>query len=184
MFSTLKFIYPHWRTHARRMVVIVVLGLLSAALHTVTPLIIKHIIDGLRTHLSPEYITKDILIILGAGVLIYIVNLFAQRNRAWMNMRIEWEIRKKVFDHILNLDHRFYHAWATGDLVTRLLDDIEEKLSWFACSGVFRFIQSSFTFTIVISVMFYINVPLTLWSIIPMPFLLLLWLEKSYLPFL
>lgn len=180
MFSTIKFIYPHWRAHARRMVAIVVLGLLSAALHTITPLIIKHIVDGLRTRLNPEYITKDILIILGAGVLIYIVNLFAQRNRAWMNMRIEWEIRKKVFDHILGLDRRFYHAWATGDLVTRLLDDIEEKLSWFACSGVFRFIQSSFTFTIVISVMFYINVPLTLWSLIPMPFLLLLyiWIGK------
>lgn len=181
MFSTIKFIYPHWRAHARRMVAIVVLGLLSAALHTVTPLIIKHIIDGLKTHLSPEYITKDILIILGAGVLIYIVNLFAQRNRAWMNMRIEWEIRKRVFDHILSLDSRFYHAWATGDLVTRLLDDIEEKLSWFACSGVFRFIQSSFTFIIVISVMFYMNVPLTLWSLIPMPFLLLLYIRTGRL---
>lgn len=172
MIFTLKWLYPYWKGHKYRMLVIVVLGMFSAALHTVEPLLIKNIVNGLSLNLNPEYILRNVFLIIGAGIGIYVVNLAAQRNRAWMNMHLEWEFRKAVFEHIIYLDRNFYYKYTTGDIVTRLVDDISNKISWFSCSGVFRFIQSIFTIIAVLSVMIYLNAWLTFWVLIPMPFIL------------
>jgi ATP-binding cassette subfamily B protein len=151
---------------------IVVFGMASAALHTINPILIKNIINGLSSNLNSDYIRRNVLLILGVGSGIYITNMIAQRNRAYMNMRLEWEFRKKVFDHIIRLDRNFYHKHTTGDLVTRLVDDISNKISWFSCSGVFRFVQSMFTIIAVISTMLYFNPVLTFWVLLPVPLIL------------
>lgn len=172
MIFTLKWLYPYWRRHAFRMSAIIVFGMMSAVFHTVNPLLIKNIVNGLGSNLNPDYIRRNVLLILCVGLGSYFANLLAQRNRAYMNMRLEWEFRKKAFDHIIRLDRNFYHKYTTGDLVTRLADDISNKISWFSCSGVFRFIQSMFTITAVISTMLYINPVLAIWVLSPMPLIL------------
>ncbi|NTV83477.1 MAG: ABC transporter ATP-binding protein, partial [Bacteroidales bacterium] len=60
--------------------------------------------------------------------------------RAWMNLKIDVYVRAAVFTRILAKDFRFFNRFATGDLVTRLMDDISEypKISWFSCSKIFR----------------------------------------------
>ena len=173
MIFTLKWLFPYWKRHAFRMSSIVVFGMLSAVLHTINPLLIKNIINGLSSNLNPGYIRHNVLLILGVGLGIYFTNMIAQRNRAYMNMKLEWEFRKKVFDHIIRLDANFYHKYTTGDLVTRLADDISNKISWFSCSGVFRFIQSMFTIIAVISTMLYFNPVLTFWVLSPVPLILI-----------
>ncbi|PIU19676.1 MAG: hypothetical protein COT18_06260, partial [Elusimicrobia bacterium CG08_land_8_20_14_0_20_59_10] len=172
MIFTLKWLYPYWRAHAVRMTFIVVFGMASAVLHTINPLLIKNIINGLGANLNPEYIRHNVLMILAVGFGIYVTNMVAQRNRAYMNMRLEWEFRRKVFDHIIRLDRNFYHKYTTGDLVTRLVDDISNKISWFSCSGVFRFIQAMFTLIAVVAVMLHLNGLLAFWVLLPLPVIL------------
>lgn len=165
----LKWLYPYWRAHAARMIVILITGLVAAVLQTITPYLIKRIVNGLESHLTHEYIVHNVWLILLTGLAIYITNLLAQRNRAFMNFRNEWEIREKVFRHIVTLDSSFYHTFTTGDLVTRLADDISRKISWFSCSGVFRFVQAALTLTALLSVMSYMSWRLTLWALLPVP---------------
>ena len=153
---------------------IIAFGLINAVLQTVNPILIKNIVNGLGSNLTPGYIRHNVFLILGVGLGIYLTNLLAQRNRAYMNIRLEWEFRQKVFDHIIRLDANFYHKYTTGDLVTRLVDDISNKISWFACSGVFRFIQSVFTLTAIIGTMLYFNPLLTFWVLLPVPLILAL----------
>jgi len=169
MIFVLKWLYPYWRAHAARMIVILIAGLIAALLQTVTPYLIERIVNGLQANLTHEYILKNVFLILAAGAAIYITNMVAQRNRAFMNFRNEWEIREKLFCHIIRLDSSFYHAFTTGDLVARLADDISRKISWFSCSGVFRFVQAVLTLIALFSVMFYMNWHLTLWVLIPVP---------------
>ena len=98
----------------------------------------------------------------------------AQRNRAYMNWRLEWDFRRQTFGHILGLDQHFYHKFTTGDLVTRLMDDISQKISWFSCSGVFRFIQAIFTLVGAVTMMVLLNRQLAFWVLLPTPFMLAL----------
>jgi len=58
-----------------------------------------------------------------------------QSTRAWMNVRLEWLFRQAAFDRITTKGPDFFNRFRTGDLVTRMTDDVSEKLSWFACSG-------------------------------------------------
>ncbi|MCX5785432.1 MAG: ABC transporter ATP-binding protein [Elusimicrobia bacterium] len=154
------------------MLAIVVLGMVSAALNALYPYIIKQIINGLNAGITRELLRRDVYLILGVGVTSTIISIIAQWNRAYMNMRLEWEFRQQLFEHILKLDQAFYHRYTTGDLVTRLVDDISNKISWFSCSGVFRFIQSLFTLIGAITMMVLLNPMLALWVLAPAPLLL------------
>jgi ATP-binding cassette subfamily B multidrug efflux pump len=174
MIFTLKWLLPYWRLHAVRMGVIVFFGMVSAALQAYNPLLIKNIVNGLGGHLSTEYLNHNVLLILGIGLGLFVTNMIAQRNRAWMNARMEWEIRRKTFDHLVSMDRNFFHRFTTGDLVTRLSDDISEKISWFSCSGVFRFIQACFTLTAAVAMMLYLNPAFALCVLAPLPVILLL----------
>ena len=172
MIFTLKWLFPYWRRHKYRMSAIILLGLASAILGAVYPYLIKQIINGLSSGMTREYLRRNICLILGVGVANTLVSVVAQRNRAYMNMRLEWEFRKEVFEHIIKLDRHFYYRFTTGDLVTRMVDDISRKISWFSCSGVFRFIQSVLTLTAAVTMMFLLNPWLSFWLLLPAPFIL------------
>lgn len=171
MIFTLKWLYPYWKKHTARVLLIIVFGMMGAVLHVVTPILIKNIIDGLGENATYAYIRTNVFLILAVGFGIYIIDVIAMRSRAWMNIHLEWEFRQDVFSHIIKLDQSFYHKYTTGDLVTRLIDDISKKISWFSCSGVFRFLQSGFTLIAVISAMVYFNLTLALWILLPLPFM-------------
>ncbi len=171
MLFTLKWLYPYWKKHKARVLLIIVFGMAGAVLHVVTPILIKNIIDGLSKNATYAYIRMNVFLVIGVGFAIYVVDLIAMRSRAWMNIHLEWEFRQDTFSHIVTLDQSFYHKYTTGDLVTRLIDDISKKISWFSCSGCFRFLQSGFTLIAVISAMFYFNPSLTLWLLLPLPFM-------------
>ncbi|MEK7722625.1 MAG: ABC transporter ATP-binding protein [Elusimicrobiota bacterium] len=172
MIFTLKWLFPYWRRHKYRMFAIILLGLAGAVLGAVYPYLIKQIINGLNGEITREYLHRNICLILGVGVANTLVSVVAQRNRAYMNMRLEWEFRKEVFEHIIRLDQNFFHRFTTGDLVTRMIDDISRKISWFSCSGVFRFIQSGFTLIAAVTMMVILNPWLTFWVLLPAPFIL------------
>ncbi len=171
---TLKWLLPYWRRHIWRMAGIVFFGMGFAALQAYNPILIKNIINGLNSHLSREYLNHNVELILLVGFGLFVTNLVSQRGRAWMNAKIEWEIRRKVFDHVIGMDRNFFHRFTTGDLVTRLSDDISEKISWFSCSGVFRFVQACFTLLAAVIMMFWLNRFFALCVLAPLPLVLLL----------
>ena len=172
MIFTLKWLFPYWKRHKYRMLAILLLGIASALLSAVYPYLIKRIINGLSGDITREYLRRNIYLILGVGVGSTLVTVLAQRHRAYMNMKLEWEFRTEVFGHILGLDRQFFFKFTTGDLVTRMIDDISRKISWFSCSGVFRFIQSLFTLIAAVTMMLILNPWLTFWVLLPAPFIL------------
>ncbi len=174
MIYVLKWLVPFWAKYKKKVAFIILLGMLSAGLRVITPLIIKNIVNGFQTNPSVDYLTLNALVICGVGILSYIVGINAAGSRAWMNIRFEWDCRQKVYEHILKLDNEFFSERTTGDIITRLIDDIYDKISWFSCSGVFRFIQSAFTLIAVISTIFYLNFKLSLFILFPLPFILAL----------
>ncbi len=181
MIFTLKWLYPYWKKHTARVMLIIVFGMVGAVLHVLTPILIKNIIDGLSDNANYTYIRINVFLILAVGFGIYLIDVIAMRARAWMNIHLEWEFRQNVFNHIIKLDQSFYHKYTTGDLVTRLIDDISKKISWFSCSGVFRFIQSGFTLIAVISAMIYFNLSLALWILLPLPLMFTLSIKAGRL---
>ncbi len=87
-----------------------------------------------------------------------VIYLILQNSRAWMNNRLEWIYRQRGFDATTEMGPDFFNRFRTGDLVTRMTDDVAEKMSWFACSGIFRFYEAFCLVAFGLILMFGLNV--------------------------
>ncbi len=96
--------------------------------------------------------------------------------RAMINSKLGMDVREHYFSVILEKGHRFFQKFRTGDLVTRLTDDIEgfPKIAWFCCSGIFRAIESGSKFLFCLAFMLAMNWKLALLSITPLPVMFLI----------
>ena len=100
---------------------------------------------------------------------------FYPAARAQVNVMIERQVRETSFRRILRKGYRYFLRFRTGDLVTRLTDDISEypKIAWFCCSGIFRAVESSSKFAFCLAIMLWLDWRLALLSIAPLPFMLI-----------
>ena len=154
--------------------------LLSSTVAVAFPLVWREVIDGLRElpagqPLADNDLHRYALILAAIAIGRVIVGLYPA-FRAWMNLNIEKAVRERVFGSVLRKDHSFFGRFRTGDLVTRLTDDITDypRVAWFGCSGIFRFLDSfARVFFCVGAMLLYCNVKLALLAMIPVP--LMLW---------
>ena len=87
-------------------------------------------------------------------------------------IRIESDLRLKMFDHCKNLSQQYYHVNKVGALMslfTNDLDTVQECLGW----GTMMLIDALFLGVLAISKMCKLNVFLTLLSLVPMALLLI-----------
>lgn len=137
------------------------------------PLVFRHVLDTLAASGNQPPIART-LGILGVIAFGRFLAGFYPAFRAWVNLRIDTAVRTQVFASIQEKDHTFFNRFRTGDLVTRLMDDIAEypKLAWFSCSGLFRALESASKLVFCVVVMFWLSAKLSLISILPLPIML------------
>ncbi len=109
------------------------------------------------------------------------IYLILQNSRAWMNVKLEWIYRQRGFDATTQMGPDFFNHFRTGDLVTRMTDDVADKMSWFACSGIFRFYEALCLVVFGLVMMFGLNVKLTLYTIGPLPILVIIFMKTATL---
>lgn len=153
----------------KRLIIITLQSVLVAILSAAIPFVFIKIIDGIEEKLSPEYIIKSVLLLLFLGLLNFLISMTNTLRRALTNLELEWQFRQKTFEKVINMDQDFYETFKTGDIITRLTDDVGEKLSWFACSGIFRAWESFLRIVFCLAAMTWINPLLALISIVPLP---------------
>ena len=177
----IRWILQEWKQMRRMIIIMVVLTLITALVSIAYPYMFKIIIDKLKditTHRAdyPEPMKEvyRILWLLGAiGVGQLIAGIYPA-FRAWINYRFEYNLRTRYFRYISEKDAKFFTKFRTGDLVTRLTNDITDfpKIAWFLCSGIFRAFNSFVSIVFMLLAMFQLNARLTIYSLIPLPLML------------
>jgi subfamily B ATP-binding cassette protein MsbA len=162
-----------WRPYWLFAVGLLVLTLLSSAIAMLYPLAFRQAIDAIGDG-SLQAQIGSIESLLGLILLGRLVAGLYPGFRAWMNNIIEKTVRERVFDSILGKDYRFFSSHRTGDLVTRLTDDIAEypRIAWFTCSGIFRFIDSASKFIFCVTAMLLLDAELAIYAMAPVPIML------------
>ena len=177
--ENLSWVKRHYRPHKGKVVRILCQSVLTAILGTLIPILYMHIIDGLSSNLSTSSLLQSVFLVVGIGILNFLIGANTASLRAILNVSLEWSFRQSAFEHIIRLNQRFYRSFRTGDLVTRLTDDVGRKLAWFVCSGVFRAIDSVLKILFVLGAMVYLNPILALVALIPLPFQALIFVKSS-----
>jgi len=99
---------------------------------------IKNIIDSIVTNLESKNITKNLIIFVGLSVGFVIFYTSIQLNRIFINRSFFYKMTLDLIIFLLKQSKKFFNKFKVGDIVTRIIDDIS-KISWFSCSGIFRF---------------------------------------------
>jgi len=184
----IKWILKQWIAQKWFVLIMIFFTLLSSAVAIAYPFVFKKLIDLMSEILkfpakyeSPMVeVNKIILIFLAIGIG-HLIAGFYPSFRALMNLRFEHTLRLFYFKHILNKDYYFFQKFRTGDIVTRLTDDLSDfpKVAWFLCSGIFRALNSFSMIAFSLAVMFSLNWKLTFLSIASLPFMMLVFYVTS-----
>lgn len=176
-----SYLWSFWRGHKLQLLAILALTLLNACVMVGPPAVIGAITAVLEgpapgsgaappsaaeRHAELERLVLLLIALAAAQFLTYSV---LQYLRARMNGQLEMRFRRRAFEALQLRSPRFFGRYRTGDLVTRLTDDISEKLSWFSSSGILRTIEASTKIVIGVIAMFAFAPALALYALIPLP---------------
>ncbi len=173
MMKTFRWLLPVYRRQAPLLAGIVALTVLYTAGHLGYPYILGSVIDGVKTGLSGGKIAFYAVLIMALGGGSHVAYALIQACRVRVNIGNERMIRVRVFNHLTRLSSPFFNRFQSGDIITRLTNDISEKIAWFSCSGIFRFFEALLVISIGVAVMTGINWKLTLLALAPLPGILL-----------
>ncbi len=110
------------------------------------------------------------LMILGLSVLSGIFMYLMRKTIIVMSRLIEYDLRKEIYEHYQKLDTGFYKRNKVGDLMSRISEDVS-KVRMYLGPAILYGIRVAFLFTFVIFCMFSVSTTLTLYTLLPLPFL-------------
>lgn len=100
------------------------------------------------------------------GVFMY----FMRQTLIVMSRHIEFDMKNEIFAHYQQLSPGFYRKQNTGDLMARISEDVS-RVRMYAGPAIMYTMNLVTTFVLVISVMLQVNATLTIYVLLPLPFL-------------
>lgn len=115
--------------------------------------------------------------VLGFGIAIMVVALlkgfflFLMRQTLIVTSRnIEYDQKNEIFQKYERLSESFFRKHFTGDLMSRITEDVSNVRMYIGPS-IMYFANVLFSFILILAQMLTINTSLTLWVLVPLPFL-------------
>jgi ATP-binding cassette subfamily B protein len=108
--------------------------------------------------------------ILGLAFLRFLFGFGRRYSTNYLGHVVEYRLRKALFEKMLSLHHGFYDKASTGELVSRATNDLR-VVRFFVGWGMFQLFISLLTLVVVSAALLYLNAPLALIVLSPMPFL-------------
>ena len=95
---------------------------------------------------------------------------FTRQTIIVMSRKIEYDLKATIFDQYQRLDASFYKANDTGDLMNRISEDVS-KVRMYLGPAVMYTLNLAVLIFLVVGVMLFIDVQLTLFALLPLPFM-------------
>lgn len=167
----LSFVKPYkWR-----IMWTIIIGILKFGIPLLMPLIVRYVIDEIidAIHLTQSEKIQELFLLLGIAFLIFAVlrppiEYLRQYLAQWVGNRILFDIREQLFDHIQKLSLRFYSQSKTGEIISRVIHDVEQTKS-FVMTGLMNIWLDMTTIIIAVVIMLTMDVRLTLIAIALFP---------------
>jgi ATP-binding cassette, subfamily B, multidrug efflux pump len=138
------------------------------------PWLIKHAIDALHAGETSgrQVVARDAILI---AVLAALQGLIRTWSRIFIfnaGRNIEYGLRRDLFRHLTRLDPGFYRRHRTGDMMSRLTNDLGAVRMLFG-PGILNLFNTALIYATTLWLLFALSPRLTLWSLLPYPALLI-----------
>src|SRR5215467_2550925 len=154
-------LWPYLVRYRARLVWGIVCLLGGTSLAMMVPWLLKTVVDGIAAG-RPVAALAPALGMLGAVALVQAVVRTASRAIIFnVGRDIEFDLRNDLFAHLERLPLAFYQEWRTGDLMSRLVNDVG-AVRMLLGPGILNFINTPIAYVYGLAFMLHYNVRLTL----------------------
>jgi ATP-binding cassette, subfamily B, multidrug efflux pump len=112
------------------------------------------------------------IIVVVLAILMGLFMYFMRQTIIVMSRLIEYDMRKELYDHYQALNSEFYKRNSTGDLMSRITEDVNKVRNYFGPTILYG-VNLITLFTLTIYSMIQVSPTLTFYSLLPLPFLVL-----------
>ena len=98
----------------------------AIGLDLLSPVLIRQIIDGVILDGKARLLMPLLFGLLGIGLGRAVLGYVKEFTFDWIGMAVTNRMRKDVFDHVQTLSVDFFHRHNTGELMTRIKDDVDK----------------------------------------------------------
>lgn len=147
------------------------LTIFLAALGVIRPVLIGKAIDVYVMGGDEVGLLNITLIVVGLLFIEAVAQFYQTYYSNWIGQSVTIDLRSKLYNHIIDFKLKYFDKTAIGTLVTRCISDIE-TISQIFSQGLLNVLGELLKLIVVIAVMFAISWKLTLYSLVPIPFLI------------
>lgn len=118
----LSHVKPYWRQFALGILFMILLALTEPAI----PLLLKPLLDGTFVERDPTFLFWSPILLMVLFLVRGTCGLASQIAFAWVSGKLVLDLRKLMFDRILNLPTSYYDAHATGIIINKVTHNVTQ----------------------------------------------------------
>jgi ABC-type multidrug transport system fused ATPase/permease subunit len=146
-------------------------AVLGTLMVIIFPAVTKWIINDVVRANHPEKLLPLVLIAVLAFLFQHAFNALRIMLNNTFEQKVIFDLRSDLYSHIQLLPLRWFDNRATGDLMTRVIEDVN-SVERVLIDGIEQGVVAILQVMIVMAVMFYLNAKLALLALAPFPFLI------------
>lgn len=164
----LGYLRPYWRQASLGTLALLVVNAFGAYI----PLLIRDSIDELRTAFNSDQIWRLVVFILILASLMWVIRITSRILIFGIGRRVEFDLKQKIFQHLLRLEPSYFSKNTAGDLINRATSDVDNvrRLLGFAVLSLANIV---FAYGLTLPIMIAINLQLTLSALAVYPLMLI-----------
>jgi ATP-binding cassette, subfamily B, multidrug efflux pump len=144
--------------------------ILSNAGSLYVPLLIKDAINALQKSADTWVLVRFALMIMLTSLFAGVFRFFIRQKIIVVSREIEYDLRHDFWKHIQLLPLRYFQNNSTGNIMAHATNDIN-AVRMFIGPAVMYSIDTSIALIIIIPILISLNLSLTIYSLLPLPFL-------------
>ncbi|MBM4172007.1 MAG: ABC transporter ATP-binding protein [Ignavibacteria bacterium] len=173
MFGSLTHLKKYFLRYKGKLGLGVLFIILSNVGQVYIPILLKDGANALKENVNLELVTKYAILIVAATLISGVFRYLIRQTIIVVSRHIEYDLRQDFWAHIQKLPLRFFQNTSTGNIMAHATNDIN-SVRMYVGPAVMYSIDNGTLFIMVLSLMLILNVKLTLYTLIPLPFLSLL----------
>lgn len=129
--------------------------------------------DGVMHAFDMDFLMDEICLPLIVTIVVMVLGRFLWRICFFgAGIKVETDLRGRMFDRCKDLSQQFYHTNKVGSMMSLFTNDLETVQDCFG-SGILMFCDALFLGVLALAKMARVNLPMMLFSLVPMLFLLI-----------
>jgi len=177
--NALKHINKYFFKYKKQLIIGLVITIIARVFSLVMPVVVGKTLDVVKAKIDGEItdpavfqhkLLVNILLIVAATIISGLFTFWMRQSIINVSRYIEFDLKNEIFAHYEKLSLNFYKKNRTGDLMSRISEDVGQ-VRMYAGPAIMYSVQTAILFLSVIPLMIYQSPKLTLYTLLPLPVL-------------